>query len=111
MSHIFEDVEKETNLEKNDYFDIAIEKMRGKKTMFDLSKEVLNMPLHHLLNLDSIQREFLIAIFGDMLARKQKRFLALTKSHNKDDFTRPSLERSKKKQRIIKKAWLSRKVG
>ena len=109
MSRIFEDVEKETNLEKNDYLEITIEKMRGKKTMFDLSKDVLNMPLHNLLNIDSIQREFLIAVFGDMLARKQKRFLSLTKSNNKDDFTRPSLERSKKKQRIIKKAKMKAK--
>ena len=109
MSRIFEDVEKETNLEKNDYLEITTEKMRGKKTMFDLSKDVLNMPLHNLLNIDSIQREFLIAVFGDMLARKQKRFLSLTKSNNKDDFTRPSLERSKKKQRIIKKAKMKAK--
>ena len=109
MSRIFEDFEKETNLEKNDYLEITIEKMRNKKTMFDLSKEVLNMPLHNLLNLDSMQRDVLMAIFGDILARKQKRCLALTKSHNKDDLTRPSLERSKKKQRIIKKAKMKAK--
>ena len=110
MSRIFEDVEKETNLEKNDYLEITTEKMRGKKTMFDLSKDVLNMPLHNLLNLDSIQREFLIAVFGDMLARKQKRFLSLTKSNNKDDFSGTSLERSKKRQRIIKKAKMKAKT-
>ena len=104
MSRIFEDVEKETNLEKNDYLEITIEKMRGKKMMFDLSKDVLNMPIHNLLNIDSFQREFLMAVFGDMLARKQKHFLSLTKSSNKDDVSRPSLEGSKKRQRIIKKA-------
>ena len=97
MSRIFEDVEKETNLEKNDYLEITIEKMRGKKTMFDLSKEVLNMPLQNLIKLDGIQRDVLITIFGDIIARKQKRFLLLTKANTKDDFIRPSLERSKKK--------------
>ena len=114
MSRIFEDVEKETNLEKNDYLDITIEKMRGKKMMFDLSKEVLSMPLQNLINLYGIQRDVLMAIFGDIIARKQKRVLLLAKANTKDDFTRPSLERSKKKQRIIKKAKMkakNRRIG